>query len=223
MNKTALTAIGLSCAFAAQSVSAEGLTFRPRAGAGWATYELKIDSNDEPVKADYVPFTVGGTVLGETFFFDAGYLTGSGDTDIDGLDLDRSEVTATVGMRFGSSGSAYVGYLDAESDFKTSKFSSSGFIAGVGFTFGDIFAGSVTASAGLAYLEGEYSDDVAKADADFTLGYSIGLGYVYPLTESLSIKLDGKYNWYSYDFTEFADTTVDETFGSVILSAAYAF
>lgn len=223
INKLALTAAGLACAFAMQSVAAEGMTFRPRVGTGWATYELDIDSNDEAVKADYVPFTVGGTLMGETFFVDAGYLTGSGDTDIDGLKLDRTEVTAMFGARFGSGGSAYVGYLDAESDFKSSKFSSSGFIAGAGFTFGDIFAGSLTASVGLAYLEGKYSDDVSKADADYTIGYSAGLGYVYPVTESFSVKLDGKFSWYSYDFTEFADTTVDETFGSVILTAAYAF
>lgn len=203
-----------------------GIVFRPRAGYGLVDYTLTFDDGSE-IGADYNPLVLGGTVIGETFFVDVQHLTGSGDTDLPGLELDRTELALTIGMRLGGQASAYAGFMSAESEFQgaggTATFESEGFILGIGGTLTKIGPGSLGGSVGMALLGGTFESGGTSQDADYTLGYSFGLSYTYPFTPRLSLKTDAKLQYYFYDFTTTSNETLEETMGSLIATVAYAF
>lgn len=203
-----------------------GIVFRPRVGYGLVDYTLTFDDGSE-IGADYNPIVLGGTLIGETFFVDLQHLSGSGDTDLSSVELDRTELALTIGMRLGGQSSVYAGFMSAESEFQgpggTATFESDGFILGLGGTFGKIGAGSVGGSLGMALLGGTFEAGGSSQDADYTLGYSFGLSYTYPFTPRLSLKTDAKLQYYFYDFTTSTNETLEETMGSLIATVAYAF
>lgn len=223
VSATAMAAEGTAPAAGASAAPAfTGVVFRPRVGYGLVDYTLTFDDGSE-VGADYNPLVLGGTVIGETYFIDLQHVAGSGDID-DGGDFERTETSVTLGMRLGGQASAYVGYMNAESEFNNfATFETAGVIFGIGGTFTKIGAGSLGGGLGMALLGGDFKSPTFTGDADYTIGYSFGLNYTYPFTNRLSLKTDAKLQYYFYDFTTASNETVEETMGSLIATVAYAF
>ncbi len=84
--------------------------------------------------------------------------------------------------------------------FSEDVFQSNGIFIGVGTGMAAI-GGTVSASVAIAAMKGTWKDNNGfNNDADYTFGFSLGGGYTYPITPSLGVTADFRYQQYRYDF-----------------------
>jgi len=84
-------------------------------------------------------------------------------------------------------------------------FDAKGVFFGVGGGF-PVLAGSLSVSGALAFMGGKWKDDQPvpfEQTADYTFGYSLGVGYTYKFTQAFGITADYKYQYYNYNFNAY--------------------
>jgi hypothetical protein len=110
--------------------------------------------------------------------------------------------------------------------FSKDKFDSQGVFIGVGVGY-PALGGQVSGSVAIAGMSGKWKDDSGfNNSATTTVGFSLGGGYTYPITQSLGVTADVRYQQYKYDFGA-ANTptayTVTEKVASVGVKLGYRF
>lgn len=231
--------LGLLAALAlASTASFADTSFRVRGGYTFGDYELSSDV--QPLyDAEYT-----GVPLGLTLIFDNGMYADvlvsnvSGDANGDDTDetgdFDRDDTTLTFGWRV-ENFSFFVGYKKGESttEFEfapgfsaADTFESEGVVAGAGISFPS-GSHNFSITGGLGFMEGTYTYEETGSpdfdvDADFTLGYSLGLAYSYSFNSNFAITADYKWQSYDFEFSDF-DITLTEDFSGFSLLAGYRF
>jgi Outer membrane protein beta-barrel domain len=110
--------------------------------------------------------------------------------------------------------------------FSKDKFDSQGLFVGVGVGY-PALGGQVSGSVAIAGMSGKWKDDSGfNNSATTTVGFSLGGGYTYPITQSLGVTADLRYQQYKYDFGA-ANTptayTVTEKVASLGVKLGYRF
>ena len=228
----------------AQAEEDSGMNFRVKAGAASGTYENTYTAGRE----DEVDFD--GLELSAALLFNSGMFVEVKSTalEADGSDVDsnngiimttdewtRDERSISLGFAAGGGG-IVIGYQDNETVYETAaagdvELNSSGvtFAYGLLGNFGESNFG-YNASLGFGVMEGQWiADSVGlDADADYTFGYSLGLGLSYALFDGLVLAADYRLQAYEFEFTDpfgngGADETIEEVINRFVLSASYTF
>jgi hypothetical protein len=220
-----------------------------RAGLTSTTYDLEFDNNGPYANAKATSKYTGKNV-GVTIFSDSGcYFDVSGQTSGDAThDLwkprpeqpfSRDDLTLTIGVTTQSdsgSTSFFGGLKTGSSELKAppnvfswtrDTFDSSGVFGGVGFGV-PVAGGTFGMNAAVAVMSGEWTDDAGfQNEADYTVGYSLGVNYKYMIAPQFGISVDYKLQAYSYDFAVYSGTqpayTVVETLSSFGVNAILQF
>ncbi len=114
------------------------------------------------------------------------------------------------------------------------KFDTRGVFFGVGggFPVAGGRAGSVSVSGALAFMNGRWKDDTPppntfEQSADYTFGYSFGVGYTYKFTQAWGVTADYKYQRYNYNFNQYSVTnpayTINEKISALGVRLSYQF
>lgn len=147
--------------------------------------------------------------------------------------FERSDTTLTIGATApnadGSSAAFFFGYKSGDTKLKQGAtatvldhFETSGFFFGMSYGF-PVAGGHFGLNGAMSFMSGtwSYNIPVVTADADFTIGFSLGANYTYMFNSSLGMSVEAKYNSYTYDFLNNSGalvSTVDETITSVGLN-----
>jgi hypothetical protein len=227
--------------FLSQAAQADGAV-RVRYGIANTDYGVTYEDafGTEQAASSYTATNVGLTVISSGgVYFDA--VVGSsedgakykGDPDWFGGQTGnfvRSDTTLTVGFSQpsadGSSAAFFFGYKSGETELKVNStnvrdlFETSGFFFGMSYGF-PVGGGHFGVNGALSFMSGSWDWNGAspfKADADFTVGFSLGANYTYMFGSNVGMSVEAKYNSYTYDFGVDGNTvlfTIDETITSV--------
>jgi hypothetical protein len=226
-----------------QIASAEGLV-RVRVGAASTDYDLEFDGGPyagRKAKSSYTAKALGLTYVAESGFYIDVLGQTSGDATHDlwkprpDQKFSRDDFTLTLGVSFpsqsGSALSVFGGLKSGSSEltappgvFSWSKdvFESTGIFFGLGYGF-PALGGQFGLNGALAFMSGTWKDDAGfNNDADYTVGFSLGLSYTYTFGKNFGVIADAKVQNYSYDFAVYSTTTpaytVTENISSLGLS-----
>jgi len=152
----------------------------------------------------------------------------SNNPGVNQTDWTRDELAVNFGFAAGGGG-VVVGYQSNETVNETVTFGdvelkSSGltFAYGLLGMFGESNFG-YSATLGMGFMDGQWTSDTGlDAEADYTFGYSAGLGLSYAPIEGLTLAADYKWQMYEFEFSD-VDVTIEETINRFVLSAAYTF
>jgi hypothetical protein len=176
---------------------------------------------NKTAKADYLAPIVGVTwVSPQRIYVDASYQTSlSSDHDLwtnitsQKQDFSRSSYTVTGGyvhvLTNGNTISGFGGLTGGKSKLKAPRppltwsedvFTSNGVFAGAAWGM-PALGGSISISGAIALMRGKWTgDDGYLAEADSTVGFSVGAGYTYRITPAWGVTADLKIQNYSYTF-----------------------
>jgi len=204
-------------------------------------------------KSDYTARTVGLTfVSGGGFYVDVTGQT-SGDAKHDlwnpqpEQEFSRDDFTVTLGISVptqSGTGSFFGGYKSGTTELNAPKgavvpgtgtpigwnkdtFDTKGFFFGGGYAF-PAAGGQIGLNGAIAFMTGRWTDDSGYSnEADYTIGFSLGLSYTYMFGRNFGLTADLRSQHYSYGFnqggTTFPAYTVDEQINSLGLSALVQF
>lgn len=196
----------------------------PAAGA-LGTYKNKT------AKSEYTATSLGLTLIsGKGLYFDVtGTQSGSATHDLWATitpatkdEFSHDSITATLGFvqvfPAGGSLSGFMGYRKGETElaapkppstFSRDTFESQGVFFGMGGGF-PALGGSINMSGAIAFMSGKWTDDAGfYSEADYTFGYSFGVGYTYRIGKAWAVTLDYRYQLYSYSFGIYTANTPD--------------
>jgi hypothetical protein len=225
-----------------QAVQAEGLV-RLRVGAASTNYDLTFDNvgvyANMKAKSKYTAKSAGLTLISEGGFYVDVLGQTSGDATHDlwkpapDQKFSRDDFTVTLGVSIpgqSGTGSVFGGYKSGSTEltarpglpWKRDTFDSDGFFFGAGYGF-PAAGGQIGFNGAIAFMQGTWTDDTGyNNEADFTVGFSLGLSYTYMFGKNFGIVGDIKTQRYSYDFAVYSTTqpayTVVEQINSVGLS-----
>lgn len=128
-------------------------------------------------------------------------------------EFSHDSIVATFGFaqvfQTGGSLSVFMGYRKGETElaapkppgvFSRDTFESSGVFFGMGGGF-PALGGSINMSGAIAFMSGKWTDDNGfYKEADYTFGYSFGIGYTYRIGKHWAVTLDYRYQLYNYTF-----------------------
>jgi len=180
------------------------------------------DYRNKTAKADYLAPTIGFTwVSPQRIYVDASYQTSlSADHDLwksatpQEMDFSRSSYTVTGGyvhvLSGGTTISGFGGLTGGKSKLKApgppsttwteDVFTSNGVFGGAAWGM-PALGGSISISGAIALMSGKWTgDDGYLAEANSTVGFSVGAGYTYRITPALGVTADVKIQNYSYTF-----------------------
>lgn len=227
-----------------QAVQAEGLV-RIRAGVAPTDYTLSFSDTSQKIKSDYTAKNVGLTFVSEGGFYLDMIGQTSGDATHDAYaptypdqKFTRTDFTLTLGLSIpgqSGTGSVFGGFKAGSSEFSAppgfswtkDTFSTAGIFFGAGYAFPAI-GGQIGINGAIAFMSGTWEDDGVpkiKEDADYTFGYSFGLGYTYMFGKNFGLAVDYKWQHYSYGFDQgtLSPYTADENINSLGLTALVQF
>jgi len=208
-----------------------------RAGVASGSYSVDLKNASgvvyQTVNAKYTPINLGASyVANNGFYVDFGYTGGSGTHDMTSTDktFRRSDLALIAGKsnvrESGFSTSFYGGFKTGQTVLTSSvedKLVASGLVGGVGVGF-PVGPGSLGVNVGLGIMKANW-DKTGSAiaannrsyAADTAVGFSFGLGYTYPINETMGVVVDYKGHGYSYVFDSGLSTefTVTETTNAV--------
>lgn len=246
MKKIVATAVISAAALALpQAAQAEGLV-RIRVGAAPTNYSLKSDGgpySGAEAKSDYTATNVGLTFVSEggVYLDLVGQASGDATHDLYKPQPDqkfsRTDFTLTLGVSMpgqSGTGSIFGGFKSGSSELSApagyawtkDTFDSTGFFFGGGYAW-PALGGQIGLNGAIAFMAGTWKDDAGfNNEADYTFGYSFGLGYTYMFNRNFGLSADYKIQAYSYGFNQYSTTagyTVDEQISSLGLNALLQF
>jgi hypothetical protein len=113
--------------------------------------------------------------------------------------------------------------------FSKDKFDSQGIFIGVGGGY-PALGGQFSVSVAIASMKGKWKDDNGfNNSADYTIGFSLGAGYTYKLSQAWGVTADVRSQQYKYNFGTYTATTaqpaysVKENITSLGVKVSYQF
>lgn len=228
--KNTLSIVALSVALGTSGIaSAEeavvaggGLDFKVRGDVGVTAYELEVIAGDDiggTEEVDLTTYALGASIVSNSLVFDVEY-KGTADSDDHSYfgdqfdkDVDRSEVTGTVGYIVAPF-VIFAGYKTAETTFNfeydmdfspltETVYDTSGAFFGASYNTKLADTWSLSVSGAYSLLESEYSDDWDDLEYDYEsddgTGFSLSAQVSNRITDSLSWYVKADYQSYTYD------------------------
>lgn len=219
-----LSLVAISLTLASSAVMAED-SIKLRAGFSNNTYTLLNGSGNTFAEAPITSTNLGLTFLtSDTGYIDISTSSGSADAtkQINPVtyNVDRSDFAIVIGSNtVQSSGNVtniYVGYKSGATTLlspeTTSYFSqkidfeAAGLVLGGGVAIPMNFGGAFTLAGGVGLMSGDYTienignNDATTYTADYTFGFSYGIGYTYPINDKVGVTVDYKGSSYTYTY-----------------------
>jgi hypothetical protein len=216
--------MAITLVFASSAVMAED-SIKVRAGFANNNYELNLEDGSTFVGGPVKTTNLGITFLtSETGYVDISISSGSGDSTETlyprpAYALDRSDFAIVFGSNKlhddGKVTNMYIGYKSGETTMvspedaswwgNTINFEAAGLVVGGGLAIPVPIGGAVSLTGGLGLMSGDYSYSLTSGyayskTADYTFGFSYGIGYTYPINNSVGVSVDYKASSYSYTF-----------------------
>ncbi|HEY6242217.1 MAG TPA: hypothetical protein VIW78_15435 [Burkholderiales bacterium] len=179
-----------------------------------ATHDLWQDSTvSQPQDFTHDSYTLTGG-------YSHGFESGASVSGFGGYTYEKTTLAAPRGATVPSSAGPLV------INFSKDTFESSGIFIGAGGGY-PALAGQFSGSVAVAGMKGTWKDDNGfNNSATTTVGFSLGGAYTYPITQSLGITADLRFQQYKYDFGA-ANTptayTVTEKITSLGVKLGYRF
>jgi hypothetical protein len=228
--------------------------FRLSAGAAPTSYKISFDQNapysNKTAKSSYTAANVGLTWISpKGIYVDlAASQSLSATHDLwnsvttQKQDFSHESYTLTGGYSHafarGASISGFGGYTVSNTQlnapkppllFSRDKFDSQGIFVGVGGGY-PMLGGQVSGSLAIALMKGKWRDDNGfNNSADYTVGFSLGAGYTYKISQAWGVTADVRSQQYKYTFGSYTATTtqpeysVKENITSLGVKVSYQF